>query len=265
MENSLHLSPSYIASLDPYMPSSAARKSCPRTTPHVTLTYASSLDSRVALAPGLQTVLSGPETKAMTHYLRARHDAILVGATTALIDNPRLNSRWEGAGGGLASQPRPIILDPSGRWLAQWDGQENLSRLVREGKGLAPFVVVDAAIALDFERLARFTGQGGQLLSISGYKGSSEGVDWMTILSKLNELGIKSLMVEGGATVINDILKQKNRHLLTSVIMTIAPIFMGAGGVTVSPTTENECEPVCRLENVTWLPMGKDAVMAALM
>jgi 2,5-diamino-6-(ribosylamino)-4(3H)-pyrimidinone 5'-phosphate reductase len=67
--------------------------------PHVTLTYAQSLDGAIAAAPGVQTALSGPESKAMTHYLRSQHDGILVGIGTAMADDPSLNCRLEGVGG----------------------------------------------------------------------------------------------------------------------------------------------------------------------
>ena len=83
--------------------------------PHVTLTYAASLDSQIALAPGTATALSGPESKAMTHFLRTRHDAILIGSGTAIADNPTLNSRLNDTTGRRPErQPRPVILDRRG-------------------------------------------------------------------------------------------------------------------------------------------------------
>lgn len=60
--------------------------------PHVTLTYAQSLDAKIAGANGNQLILSGKESLVMTHWLRTMHDAILVGVGTALNDDPQLNS-----------------------------------------------------------------------------------------------------------------------------------------------------------------------------
>ncbi|KAJ6000142.1 hypothetical protein N7481_000551 [Penicillium waksmanii] len=76
--------------LQPYLPNHADRRG---EFPHVTLSYASSMDSKISLRAGMQTVLSGPEAKLMTHYLRSRHDAILIGVGTVLADNPGLNCR----------------------------------------------------------------------------------------------------------------------------------------------------------------------------
>jgi riboflavin biosynthesis pyrimidine reductase len=60
---------------------------------HVTLTYAQSLDGRIAGKNGHQLRLSGDESMLLTHWMRTRHDAILVGIGTALNDNPQLNGK----------------------------------------------------------------------------------------------------------------------------------------------------------------------------
>jgi hypothetical protein len=60
---------------------------------HVTLTYAQSLDGRIAGKDGLQLRLSGDESMLLTHWMRTRHDAILVGIGTALNDDPQLNGK----------------------------------------------------------------------------------------------------------------------------------------------------------------------------
>lgn len=60
--------------------------------PFVTLTYAQALDGSIAGprgAEGARLILSGPKSMALTHGLRAIHDAILVGANTVLV-NPAL-------------------------------------------------------------------------------------------------------------------------------------------------------------------------------
>ena len=131
--------------IDPYITSSSHSSS----KPFVTLTFATSLDSSLSLSPGVQTALSGPESKAMTHYLRSKHDAILVGAGTAVADNPSLNCRIEGVGGyggeGLAGQPRPVVIDPKGRW--EFSKESKVMKLAAEGKGKAPWIVTVQEVA----------------------------------------------------------------------------------------------------------------------
>lgn len=243
--------------------------------PHLTLTYATSLDSTIAaiaIEPKTTTttLISGNESKAMTHYLRAVHNAILVGSTTAIADDPRLTSRWIGVVKNVANpleqQPRPIILDPSGRWLTGLTGNENLLRLARDGCGHAPWVITDTSVTIESETLTCFQSTGGKWLKIPlAYEGKNNGVDWNSVLSELMYLGIQSVMVEGGATVINDLLRKKNRRYLSSIIVTIAPIFLGTGGTIVSPHREDTCEnTIYKLREIKWIQMGRDVVMAAL-
>lgn len=64
--------------------------------PHVTLKLATSLDGCIALASGESQWITGAEARAHTHAMRARADAILVGAGTYRTDSPRLDVRLPG-------------------------------------------------------------------------------------------------------------------------------------------------------------------------
>ena len=56
--------------------------------------------------PGRPLALSGPASLALTHRLRAAHDAILVGIGTVLADDPKLTVRLV-----PGAQPQPVVLD----------------------------------------------------------------------------------------------------------------------------------------------------------
>ncbi len=79
--------------------------------PLVSLCYAQSLDGSLAARGGKTLRLSGPESMALTHRLRAAHDAILVGIGTILADNPSLTVRY-----AAGKNPQPVILDSSLRF-----------------------------------------------------------------------------------------------------------------------------------------------------
>ena len=64
--------------------------------PHVTLKLALSLDGCIALANGESQWITGEPARAHTHAMRARADAILVGAGTLRADAPRLDVRLPG-------------------------------------------------------------------------------------------------------------------------------------------------------------------------
>lgn len=263
--DTLYFSESSSLQIDPYLPDTSLDKPASRfNRPHVTLTFATSLDSQLSLAPGVQTALSGPESKAMTHYLRSKHDAILIGVGTAEADNPSLNCRIAGVGGyggeGLQGQPRPIVIDPRGRW--QFTEESKVLRLAGQGKGRAPWVFTKAR--LDEERMRVLEGVGGRVVVV-GQEGISEGrISWGYVLSVLDSEGIGSVMIEGGGAVINDLLAPENTDLIDTVIVTIAPTWLGKGGVQVCPDERVEGGarlPVARLATVKWVPLGDDVVL----
>lgn len=80
--------------------------------PRVTLKLATSLDGRIALSNGASQWITGPESRAEVHRMRAAHTLILTGIGTILADNPRLTARPEG---GCERQPDVAIMDSQDR------------------------------------------------------------------------------------------------------------------------------------------------------
>ncbi|OQV10501.1 RibD domain-containing protein [Cladophialophora immunda] len=229
------------------------------------------LDGRISQVPGIPTAVSGLETKAMTHYLRSRHDAILVGVSTAIADNPALNCRLANPGGygGLAweFQPRPIIIDPHARLRIHPDMK--VLKTAAEGRGKAPWVVVAPGALLHPVAVSTLKAHGGEYLMINDYHPAQGGLNWEGVFHVLFREGIKSVMVEGGGIVLSELLKMHRSHLIDSIILTIAPTFFGKAGVMVSPdpTFDPTGRPIAtRLRNVRWQPMGDaDVVMCGHM
>ena len=268
--------------------------------PFVTLTFATSLDSALSLGPGIRTALSGPQSKAMTHYLRSRHGAICVGVGTAIADDPGLNCRLAPTGATAAAstsneasalpraatttttsdmtyQPRPIVIDPLLRW--DFTSQSKILQLARVGKGLAPYIIT-AVSEPPLEKKSLLEEHGGNFIVIKPAQGVGEGAgrhrfDWRAILAAVRNEGIESIMIEGGGGVINSLLSAENTELIDSVIVTIAPTWLGQGGVVVSPPRKlppageegvssdrrQPPGPAVRLTDPLWLPLGEDVVL----
>lgn len=79
--------PAFLLSALPHL-----RDHPPPDRPHVTLTFAQSLDAKIAGQHGQQLILSGKQSMVMTHWMRTIHDGIMIGIGTALNDDPQLNS-----------------------------------------------------------------------------------------------------------------------------------------------------------------------------
>ena len=175
--------------------------------PFVTLGYAQSIDGSLAAVAGKPLALSGLETLKLTHRLRAAHDAIMVGIGTGISDDPRVTVRHV-----AGRDPQPVVLDSQLRIPLD-------SSLMR-----APDRRVWLAAAEGFPscRKRAVEAAGGRVLCTQATTGGR--VDLPTILSRLAENNIASVMVEGGVRVIESLMAAR---LIDYVVVTIAPHFVG--------------------------------------
>lgn len=233
------LPPSLVPFLEPFLPVN--------DEVFITLTYAQSLDSRISSKPGVQTKISHLETKTMTHYLRSKHDGILVGIGTVLADDPKLNCRYEGV-----NSPVPIVLDPHGKWVYH---KSQLRKICDGNQGKPPVIIIDEDSQLDDESVKVLAQQGGKILQLP----LKQPNNWNIIIDALSQQGIKSIMIEGGARIINDLLiyKKDNKSIVNSLIITIGPVFLGNEGVEVSPLKH------VSLSHVKWWSGIQDSIMCA--
>lgn len=192
------------SSLPTLLPASPTTK-----RPFVTLSYAQSIDGSLTYRRGTSMALSGKESRRITHQLRANHDGILVGIGTVLADNPRLTVRLVE---GTHAHPQPIILDSQLRLPVD-------AALV-QSHPLRPWVATttDACSA----RAEELEAAGVKILRLPP---NAEGqVDLHALLRALSELGIESLMVEGGAQILTSFFKER---LVERLVVTIAPLLVG--------------------------------------
>jgi 2,5-diamino-6-(ribosylamino)-4(3H)-pyrimidinone 5'-phosphate reductase len=138
-------------------------------------------------------------------------------------------------------------------------------RLAGRGVGKGPWVVTslqESEINQEWERILKECG--GQYICIPKTPGKND-MNWSNILKVLAALDIRSIMVEGGGTVINTLLQERYLSLVDSVIITIAPVWLGQGGVLINPPRRTDEEgkpiPVARLDQVKWKQFGDDVVM----
>lgn len=80
-----------------------------QSRPWITVKWAMSWDGRAAAADGSSQWITGPATREKVHHDRSEHDAIVVGTTTGLVDDPSLTARTPD-GGLYGTQPLAIVV-----------------------------------------------------------------------------------------------------------------------------------------------------------
>jgi 3,4-dihydroxy 2-butanone 4-phosphate synthase/GTP cyclohydrolase II len=179
----------------------------PGVRPFVTLSYAQSLDGSIAVSAQTACALSGPGSLRLTHHLRSCHDALLVGVNTVISDDPQLNVRL-----CSGTSPQPVILDSH-------------LRIPEEARVLAgtgrPPIILTTATAGESEKAARLRVRAQVLTVPADPQGC---VDLGAALTLLGDLGIRSVMVEGGAQIISQFLRT---GLVDYCVITISPRLIG--------------------------------------
>jgi 3,4-dihydroxy 2-butanone 4-phosphate synthase/GTP cyclohydrolase II len=180
--------------------------------------------------------ISCAESKQMTHDLRATHDAILVGVNTIINDDPKLTARLSGE-----KNPQPLVLDSRLRIPLT-------ARLLKNP--VMPLWV--AATDPDPTHATHLETLGAKIIRCEP---DSQGrVNLTSLLDQLGALGIKKLMVEGGAQVIQSFLTQ---GLAQKLIITVAPRLIG--GVKAVGALPSAVTP----SNVRYRQLGIDLIVEA--
>ncbi len=226
--------------LFPDFPQRAARYYAEFHRPLVTLTYAQSLDGSISIRRGLQLELSGEQSQTMTHHLRAMHDVILVGIGTVLADDPRLSARLANG-----KNPQPVIVDTHLRLP--------LSARLLQNPNLKPWIMAGSDNPSSPQ--SKLESSGAKIFSIPIL--DSGLIDLRAALDQLGSLGIKSLMVEGGARIITSFLTER---LANWLILTIAPTVVG-GLNAIDPSIWGESRPFSRLHRVGSRQLGDDVIL----
>lgn len=194
--------------------------------PFVTLKLAVSLDGAVAGPSRRRAWLSGPESRAAVHALRAEADAVAVGIGTALADDPALTVREAPA---PRVPPARVVFDRLARLPLE-------SQLVRTAHQQPVYVVVGPEAPR--HRLDGLISHGVSLLAATGRAEA---------LVALRGRGIRHLFLEGGATLGSAFLADR---LVDHLIIFQASCILGAGALPAFaglPGTEADEAPRLRV------------------
>jgi diaminohydroxyphosphoribosylaminopyrimidine deaminase/5-amino-6-(5-phosphoribosylamino)uracil reductase len=175
-----------------------------KSRPFVHLKLAMSLDGRISLGRSISTALSGAAALARVHEMRHEHDAILVGANTAVVDNPSLTDR------SGRQRRRPLVrvlLD--NRLRIPLDS--TLARTTDE------FPTVVISNSTDAAKVDALRGQGVDVVE-------RDARDLAGVLDVLCERELQSVLVEGGTEVAGAF---RDAGLIDKLTLMISPRIIG--------------------------------------
>ncbi|MBK9165502.1 MAG: bifunctional diaminohydroxyphosphoribosylaminopyrimidine deaminase/5-amino-6-(5-phosphoribosylamino)uracil reductase RibD [Acidobacteria bacterium] len=207
--------------------------------PFIHLKLAMSLDGRISLKNSVSTALSGEAAQHRVHELRHEHDAIMVGATTASVDDPLLTDR--------SGKPRlrplaRVVLDNSLRLPTS-------SKLATTTEEAPTFVLTNC---IDPERVSPLHEKGVDVILLEGGARNLVGV-----LDELKRREIQSILVEGGTAVAGAFIDAK---LVDKVTFIFAPLVIGGSEApnAVGGRGAESLAEALKLRNVTIARLGDD-------
>lgn len=175
----------------------------------VTISYAQSIDGRIATRTGDSRWISGDQTLGLAHRLRKENDVILVGIGTVLIDDPELTCRLPDC-----VSPTRVILDTSLRIPID-------SKIVRTSHEV-PTIVVTSTPDGDRANLL----EAHRITVIRCEPGSDGRIPLVDVLGLLAERDLNTIFVEGGSSIITAFLRQ---NLVDRMLIVTAPLIIGSG------------------------------------
>ncbi|MEN9967519.1 MAG: bifunctional diaminohydroxyphosphoribosylaminopyrimidine [Actinomycetota bacterium] len=188
--------------------------------PFVTLKYGTTLDGRSAAADGSSKWITGPEARRDVHFRRTQIDAILVGTGTVIADDPELTAR-QLDGSLYEEQPLRVILGET-----QLDPA---SRIFDASEGKSKTIQLRTR-------------------------------DLNSALLSLFNMGVRHLMVEGGAMVASEFVRH---NLVNEYLIYMAPKLLGGPITSLGNIGVSSIDQAKELEFAEVKQLGPDLVIRA--
>lgn len=211
--------------------------------PFVLMKYAMSLDGKISTATGKSKWISCEKSRRDVHKLRNNLSAIMVGINTVIKDNPMLNCRIEGG-----NDPIRIIVDSNLRIPLD-------SKIVNTSNNIS--TIVATTHKADKDKIKLLEERNVEVIVAKEKDGR---VDITSLIDKLGEKKIDSILLEGGSEINFSCLQE---GIVDKVRIYIAPKILGGnnakgavGGRGVSEMIES-----FNIENIDISTIGSDIVV----
>jgi diaminohydroxyphosphoribosylaminopyrimidine deaminase/5-amino-6-(5-phosphoribosylamino)uracil reductase len=198
--------------------------------PYVHMKIAQSLDGRIATSTGDSRWITDEDARRKVHQWRAYSDAVLVGVNTVIADNPALTVRLiEG------KQPLRVVLDTNLRTpvdaVLVSDEYRHLTHIF--------------TASVEADKIDTLLEKGVHVHRIS--KSSDGRVSLSETLRQLGKLNISNIIVEGGAAIFTEFIRES---LFDKQSVFIAPIIVGEGRNSVQDLGITSIKSAKRLKHI---------------
>ena len=197
-----------------------------KSKPYIILSAAISIDGKIATGTG-DSKLSSNQDYIRLHKLRSKVDGILVGKNTVMHDNPLLTVRYT-----KGKNPVRIILDSQGNISSK-------SKILQTSNEVPTIIAVSKKITKsNLKKLYKFPVE----VIITG----ENSVNIKSLLKKLSDKKISTILVEGGGTINWEFIKQ---NLFDELIITLSPFLIG-GNSAISFIQGNGFDKISKSPNL---------------
>lgn len=210
--------------------------------PFVMVKVAQSLDGRIATKTGDSRWITSDKSRAFAHSMRGDFDAIAVGVNTVLRDNPKLDAWFS------RKNPIKVIVD------SQLSTPEKANIFSTSGSVIIATLTATSGQETDNRQILA---KKAKILEVKERGGQ---VNLKDLLKKLAAMGITSILVEGGGTLIGSLFDE---GLVDKMMFFISPKIIGGKDAISSVMGQgvSRIERALKLKNITLKHFGEDLLI----
>ncbi len=205
----------FHAMFDLYLPVLGGTDKSLRTVAHL----GQSIDAQIAARSGDSFYVTGEENRKHLHCLRALSDAVIVGAGTAMADNPQLTTRAV-----AGKNPVRVVIDSQARIhqpLGIFDDGQAKTILIHQSSA----DLGERALAFG-PQLKNEQGSSSHQVERWVVPNTDEQLNVQAIIDLLAERGLQRLFIEGGGITVSRFYRA---DVLDRLHIAVAPLLAGKG------------------------------------
>jgi len=212
-----------------------------KNIPYIAIKAAITLDGKIADNKKYSKWISGIYSRQEVHNLRSEYDAVLVGANTVKIDDPKLTVRFcEGR------NPIRVIIDKDLSLSLNY----KVFQLEKPGQVI---ILARQSVSTKKEKIKKLQSLGVDLIFV---KENAKGeLNLKFLLKELAKKRIASLLIEGGSKVYTSFIKQQ---LFDEILLFISPKLLGLGIPFIDDIGISSLKKALQLEIKNFKKIGDD-------